>query len=498
MPTVACASAGASLIAVARHRDQRVPRRCSCLDDRPLVRRAAPRRAHRRSRAAARPRPRSVRLSPVSITTVTPSALQRAESPRPPTAGSDRRPRSAPAGAPSTATNSTVCPSRRSSSARSASVAGVDAARSHQLARCRASTARPSTRPLTPWPVVDWKSATGRNRETPRVSRRADDRRGERMLAAALDRRGEPQQLVLGPRRRRRRSRSAAGRPSVSVPVLSTTSVSTRASSSSASAFLISTPGVRAAAGADHDGHRRRQAERARAGDDQHRHGVDQRVREARLRARRRPRRRTSSAATSDHRRHEVRRRPDRRAAESARACAAPRRPSARSARAACRCRRARAVITSVPLTVDRAADHAVARLLVDRDRLAGDHRFVDRAAPSSDDAVDRHLLAGPHAQQVADLDLVRAARPLRGRSRTTPRGLRREPEQLANRRAGAMARAQLEHLPEQHEHGDDDRGVEVGVDRAVHPEAVGKEARRHGRDHAVADTPRRRRGRSA
>ncbi len=75
-----------------------------------------------------------------------------------------------------------------------------------------------------------------------------------------------------------------AGLPSVSVPVLSTTSVSTFSRRSSASAFLISTPACGAAADADHDRHRRGQAERARAGDDQHRDGGDQRVGEARLR----------------------------------------------------------------------------------------------------------------------------------------------------------------------------------------------------------------------
>ena len=56
------------------------------------------------------------------------------------------------------------------------------------------------------------------------------------------------------------------------------------------------------------------------------------------------------------------------------------------------------------------------------------------------------------------------------------PRGLRREAEQLADRRARPVARAQLQHLAEQHEHGDDDGRVEVGVDRAVHAEAGGKQ----------------------
>ena len=48
---------------------------------------------------------------------------------------------------------------------------------------------------------------------------------------------------------------------------------------------------------------------------------------------------------------------------------------------------------------VDRAADDLRARLLLHRDRLAGDHRLVHRAAALDDDAVHRHLLAGPDAQ---------------------------------------------------------------------------------------------------
>ena len=49
------------------------------------------------------------------------------------------------------------------------------------------------------------------------------------------------------------------------------------------------------------------------------------------------------------------------------------------------------------------------------------------------------------------------------------------------------MARAQLQHLPEQDEHGDDDRRIEVRVDRPVHAEAFGEEIRRGRRDRAVS-----------
>ena len=65
------------------------------------------------------------------------------------------------------------------------------------------------------------------------------------MLAAALEARGEPQQLRLVERRRPATTADeASGVPSVSVPVLSTTSVSTSRSTSIASASLNSTPAL--------------------------------------------------------------------------------------------------------------------------------------------------------------------------------------------------------------------------------------------------------------
>ena len=56
------------------------------------------------------------------------------------------------------------------------------------------STARPSTRPLTPWPVVDTNRVTARNGDAA-LTGGVHDRRGERMSAAALDSRSQPEQL---------------------------------------------------------------------------------------------------------------------------------------------------------------------------------------------------------------------------------------------------------------------------------------------------------------
>ena len=200
--------------------------------------------------------------------------------------------------------------------------------------------------------------------------------------------------------------------------------------------------GARAAAGADHDRHRRRQAERARAGDDQHRDGVDAARSPSPAPGRRSPRRRTrrprpaTTAGTNQPRRY-------RRAAGSARASAAPRRPSRRSAPAACRCRPARRASQSCRCALTVRAGDLVAGRLLDRHRLAGDHRLVDRAAPFDDDAVDRHLLAGPHAQRGR-----RAAPASSGTSSSLPSvatrraRLRREVEQRADRARWSALRA--------------------------------------------------------
>ncbi len=48
------------------------------------------------------------------------------------------------------------------------------------------------------------------------------------------------------------------------------------------------------------------------------------------------------------------------------------------------------------------------------------------------------------------------------------PRGLRREIEQRADRAGGCLARAQFQHLAEQHQDRDDGRGLEIDRDRAV------------------------------
>ena len=185
---------------------------------------------------------------------------------------------------------------------------------------------------------------------------------------------------------------------------------------------------------------------------------LTQRVGQARLRSPQAPRDERASAATDDGR-HEPRgdaigQLLDRRAA------------ALRLADHADDLRQQR--VGADPLGAHDEAAGAVDRAAGDRrpapsppDRLAGDHRLVDRRAALDDDAVDRHLLAGPDAQQVADRD-VRQRHVLVAAVADAPRRLRRQAEQLPDRGAGLAARAQLEHLAEQHQHGDDDGRVEV------------------------------------
>ena len=146
-----------------------------------------------------------------------------------------------PAGRSSTARNTTVCPSRRSASARAVEVPGVDAERLQELA-FPSATRRPSTRPVTPCPGSTRKSA---------ASSSASPRSRAAATMAPASGCSLPRSRLAARRRSsasswggRATSAASRGLPSVSVPVLSTTSVSTFSRTSSASACLTRTPAV--------------------------------------------------------------------------------------------------------------------------------------------------------------------------------------------------------------------------------------------------------------
>ena len=171
-----------------------------------------------------------------------------------------------------------------------------------------------------------------------------------------------------------------------------------------------------------------------------------------------------------------------------------------RSARAACRARRARPASRTLPVPLTVPPVTRLAGALLDRHRLAGDHRLVDGARALEHDAVDRHPLARPHAQPVADAGRARAARPLRAPSASTRRAVfGARPSRLRIAALGPAARAQLEHLAEQHERDDHRRRLEVdGRPSPCAAERRREQPGRERRDHAVDVRRARRRARSA
>ena len=298
----------------------------------------------------------------------------------------------------------------------------------------------------------------------------------------------------------RRRSATTCGLPSVSVPVLSTTSVSTFSMRSSASAFLISTPACAprptptmidiGVASPSAQGQamistrtRRRPARRRSA-------APARTIAQATKASDARPR--SPPARTS--------RRPDRPAAGSARGCAAPRPPSARSARAPCRVPTLLGAHDEAAGAVERAADDAVAGVFRHRHRFAGHHRFIDARS------------ALQHARH-RPAPFRRAARAAGRRPAPASSGISSSLPSARTRRAvlGARsssarmaplvcrARAQFQHLAEQHQHGDDRGRLEIDRRRAaVAAEGRRENAGRERRDDAVDVGRRRCRSRSA
>ena len=96
-----------------------------------------------------------------------------------------------------------------------------------------------------------------------------------------------------------------------------------------------------------------------------------------------------------------------------------------------------------------------------DRDRLAGNHGFVNRGFAVEHNAIHRHFIARSHAQFRAGLN--------RFKRHVTfltvlnnPRGLGRKVQQSANGAPGLAARPQFEHLAKQHQHDDDRGGLKI------------------------------------
>ena len=225
MPTCACASAGASLMpspAIATMR----PSPCSRLTTSALLLGQHFGDRPRRCRACAATASAVVRLSPVSMTIAQPSVVQ-----LPDRLGRGRLDRIGDAEQPGELAvdgdEHHRLPVARAAPRPSGEQRQRRCRSSSKSARLPSATARPSTLPATPLPG----DATGSPRPgasaMPRSSRACDDGGRQRMLAAALQARGQAQQLALRRSPAAGSTATSCGLPSVSVPVLSTTSVST-------------------------------------------------------------------------------------------------------------------------------------------------------------------------------------------------------------------------------------------------------------------------------
>ena len=230
--------------------------------------------------------------------------------------------------------------------------------------------------------------------------------------------------------------------------------------------------GARALAGAHHDGGRRGQAECARAGDDQHRHRVDQCLLEI---AHRKPPAGEGEQRNHHHDRHEHRRdtvgetlhrrlRALRLLDQANDAGEQGLRPDPGGA------------ATQVSVAVEGGGKDAVTAALVDGQTLAGEHSLIDRRLALLDHTIDRHRVARPQHEEVSGLERLHCH--LDELAITLDqRHLRLQAKQGVQCRRGAGLGARLHQLAEQHERDDHRRGFEV------HMQVV---ASAEGHDHAV------------
>ncbi len=319
----------------------------------------------------------------------------------------------------------------------------------------------------------------------PPLTGRAHDRVGQRMFAALVEAGGQAQHLVNGKSRCRdhlfeHRPSLGQGAGLVHDQGIDAAQVLDRRRVAKQHAALRAEPGRH------HDRHRRRQSERAGAGDDQYRHGADQPVHPARFGAEHAPGKKAQQR-DRHHREHEVARHHIRHALH--------RRPRALRLRHHLHDLRQHGggpdplgTHQQCAAGIERGSDQPIARLLGDRHRFAGEHRLVDRAAALDHHAIGRYLLAGAHPQRVADMHMCERHVLFATVGIQAARGFWCQAEQRADRRRGLRACLQLQHLPEQCQRDDHGRGLEIHRDPPLRHERGGKHLGRQGRDHAVAE----------
>ena len=227
---------------------------------------------------------------------------------------------------------------------------------------------------------------------------------------------------------------------------------------------LDQNPGPRPLPGADHDRRRRRQSERARAGDDEHGDGIDQRLGEVAgvqppadegcksNHADDRDKDRRNAVGQALHRRLRPLRLADQADDPGQQGVFADTgRPAMQDA-----------------LAIGRRREHLVARRLAHRHALAGQHRLIDAGRSIDHLAIDRHALARPDHEDIAghqrvdrDLDPLAVA--------FDARRLRLQADQRFDRLRGARLGACLKQLAKQDQ--GDDRRPALEIDVLVEPE---------------------------
>ncbi len=115
---------------------------------------------------------------------------------------------------------------------------------------------------------------------------------------------------------------------------------------------------------------------------------------------------------------------------------------------------------------VQRAARDLDASGLLDRDRLARQHGFIDEGGAVRDHAVDRHPLAGAHHDHVADLDRIDGHVLLDAVAHHAG-GLGLQRHQTTDRLTRAPLGPRLDPAPDQDQGDDHRRRLEIDVGRA-------------------------------
>ena len=200
-----------------------------------------------------------------------------------------------------------------------------------------------------------------------------------------------------------------------------------------------------AAAGAHHDGHGRGQAESAGAGNDEHSDRIHQGMRVPWLRAKHGPDGKGDHCRSQD-RWDEVRSYPVGQPLDGG---SAPLRLAYHFYDLGQECLGANALCFHYQAAgpVDRSTDHFVSGCFFYRDGLAGDHRFIDRAAPFGHHAIDGHLFSWANAQQIAYRDFADRDIGFVSVGGDTARGFGGQAKKRLDRAAGLAAGSQLQHL---------------------------------------------------